>query len=176
MTTRQEVYSVLDTQPYLLEDGKASLKEALGAIDTERDYQDWRWNASTTVTEGRHSVGEFLVFMDDYVREAKAQLSAGDDLALHTIRKVAGLGVACMEQHGAPEPDIFEQQPILTGQGADSLLELVEDGLRDAKTLISRNGEPTASRLALGKLREVTNLCVACMQQHGAPQRMAPGA
>lgn len=85
-TTRQEVYE---------------------AIDTERDYQDQRWNIATTASAGIHSVSEFILFMDDYLREAKTQLSRNGEpqasaMALETLRKVIGMGVACMEQHGAP--------------------------------------------------------------------------
>jgi hypothetical protein len=82
-------------------------KEVYALIDGERDYQDSRWNAATTITEGQHTTGEFLVFMKDYLDEAFKQLSrqgepkASQD-ALGTIRKVAGLAVACMEQNGAP--------------------------------------------------------------------------
>jgi hypothetical protein len=84
-----------------------SRKEVYELIDGERDYQDSRWNASTTITEGQHTPGEFLVFMQDYLREAFTQISrqgepkASQD-ALGTIRKLAGLAVACMEQNGAP--------------------------------------------------------------------------
>lgn len=87
---------------------KISRAKVYAAIDSERDYQDNRWNAATTPTEGKHSVGEFIIFMEDYLREAKTQLSrqgepkASQD-ALNTLRKVLGLGVACMEQNGAPE-------------------------------------------------------------------------
>lgn len=85
-TTRQEVYA---------------------AIDGERDYQDQRWNGTTTSTAGKHSVAEFVLFMDDYLREAKTHLSRNGEpeasvVALITLRKIIGMGVACMEQHGAP--------------------------------------------------------------------------
>ena len=85
----------------------ASRGEVYSAIDSERSYQDGRWNCSTTSTCGRHSVTEFLVFMNDYVEEALHFLSRNGEpeasqKALDIVRKVATLGVACMEQHGAP--------------------------------------------------------------------------
>ena len=70
------------------------------AIDSERDYQERRWNL-------HHEVAAFILFMEEYLGFARNVISTkGDpqasDEALHQIRKVAGLAVACMEQHGAP--------------------------------------------------------------------------
>ncbi len=85
----------------------ATRQEAYAAIDSERDYQDRRWNANTTTTAGKHSATEFLVFMRDYVEEALHTVSregepAASEKALEIVRKVTALGVSCMEQHGAP--------------------------------------------------------------------------
>lgn len=82
-------------------------KDVYVVLDGERDYQDSRWNADTTVTEGKHSVAEFALFMDDYLREARTQLSRNGEpeasqMALDTLRKVVGMGIACFEQHGVP--------------------------------------------------------------------------
>jgi RPA family protein len=73
--------------------------EVFSLIDGERDYQDLRWKDSLS-----RSVGDFLVYMDDYMRKAKERFTAveGTDEALDVIRKVTALGVACMEKHGAP--------------------------------------------------------------------------
>jgi len=81
--------------------------EVYEAIDGEREYQERRWNPDTTSTGGAHSVTEFLVYMQDYVNEALHHVSRNADpeaslVALNVVRKVAALGVACMEQHGAP--------------------------------------------------------------------------
>jgi len=84
---------------------KATRIEVYAAIDGERDYQDSRWNHETTASEGIHSPGEFLVFMKDYLDEAftkfsrQAEPKATEDV-LDIIRKIAGMGVACMEQNG----------------------------------------------------------------------------
>lgn len=82
-------------------------QEVYAAIEGERSYQDSRWNVGTTPTEGKHTVTEWLAYIADYVREGMTQVTrAGDpeasQAALNTIRKITGLGVACMEQHGAP--------------------------------------------------------------------------
>lgn len=84
MTTREEVYAVLDG---------------------EREYQG-KWDNAPS--EGLHEVGAFICFMQDYLDEARHQISRGSDpeaslAALHTLRKVTAMGVACMEQHGAPK-------------------------------------------------------------------------
>jgi len=87
MATRQEVYS---------------------AIDSERDYQDRRWNPQTTTSGGKHSLEEWLVYMEDYINEAKHIMSRSskqesEPQALNIMRKVAAMAVSAMEQHGAPQ-------------------------------------------------------------------------
>lgn len=77
------------------------------AIDTERAYQDRRRNGETTTTGGGHSLEEWFMYMEDYIAEAKHILSRqarqdADPLALDIMRKVAGMAVCAMEQHGAP--------------------------------------------------------------------------
>lgn len=83
-----------------------SREDVFEAINSEREYQDSLW-----VPEdygGIHSVTEFLLYMDDYLAEAKHIVSreagpACDHMALEIIRKVVSMGVSCMEQHGAPK-------------------------------------------------------------------------
>jgi len=89
-------------------------KQVYKAIDSERAYQDQRWNESTTTTEGKHTVTEWLVYIQDYAAEALHIVSreadpAASEKALHIIRKVGGMAVACMEQQGAPVRRGFEQ-------------------------------------------------------------------
>lgn len=81
------------------------------AIDGERKYQDSKWNPDTTPSGGNHPVGSWLTFMDSYLREAQDQISRGadpeaSDAALHTIRKIAAMAVACMEQNGVKYREI----------------------------------------------------------------------
>jgi hypothetical protein len=91
------------------------------AIDGERDYQDERWGGSGT--HGVHSVTEFLTYIQDYTNEALHIESREEDAnqkALHIVRKIAALGVACMEQHGAPNrqrPYKIVGNPVGKGQG-----------------------------------------------------------
>lgn len=93
-----------------------SRKEVYAAIDTEREYQNHLWEKEAC--QNKHSVAEFVLYLEDYVAEARKQLARGTEPAaaaeaLNTLRKVAGLAVACMEQHGAPVRDIHD---LLTAQ------------------------------------------------------------
>ena len=86
MTTRPEVYA---------------------AIDGERDYQDSRWNSETTTSEGKHELEEWLIYIDDYVTEAKHTIARlprqeSSPKVLASLRKIAAMCVCAMEQHGAP--------------------------------------------------------------------------
>lgn len=85
----------------------SSRNAVYAAINGERDYQDSKWNENTTTTKGIHSVSEWILYMESYLEEARTQVSRNPDpeaseLALNTIRKIAGMAVCCMEQHGAP--------------------------------------------------------------------------
>ena len=85
----------------------ASRQDVYAAIDSERDYQDKRWNAATTTSKGLHSQTEWIAYMEDYLREAKHLLARtpkqdARDGVNHIMRKVLAMGVCCMEEHGAP--------------------------------------------------------------------------
>jgi hypothetical protein len=75
-------------------------KEVYEILDTERAYQDEKWGAAH---DAQHTVGDFLVFMDTYLKMAKTEYTRvnGDTAALEVLRKVTALGVACMEINGA---------------------------------------------------------------------------
>jgi len=76
--------------------------EVFEAIDSERDHQDQKWG---TLEQHPHEVGSWLTIMRNLLSEADAAYCCqrGDAGALEEIRKVAAVGVACMEQHGAPK-------------------------------------------------------------------------
>lgn len=72
-------------------------------IDGEREYQDKRWNRETTVSEGEHTPEAWLIYMEDYLNEAKHIISreatqTANPKAMEIIRKVTAMGVAAMEQ------------------------------------------------------------------------------
>jgi len=82
-----------------------SIESVFTAIREERQYQDNVWNDQTTTSGGQHSIEEFVLYMDDYMRQIKEQLTrntktVADQLALDTMRKIVSLGVCCMEQNG----------------------------------------------------------------------------
>lgn len=83
---------------------KLSRKEVYKAIDSERNYQDTLSSTRTDRPDGQHSVGEFLVLLKEYTDRALQAWTdnPGDAAALDVLRKVAGIAVRCMEQHGAP--------------------------------------------------------------------------
>lgn len=85
----------------------------LNAIDGELQYQDQKWPGHT------HSVGEYILIAEKCLADAKRkwQTCLGDDAALHEIRQVAAVCVACMEEHYAPERGV----PIQNGKGQEDL-------------------------------------------------------
>lgn len=86
--------------------------DVYAAIDSERAYQEHRWSEDTTQSGGTHTPTEWLVYIQDYLTQAFNQASRHPDpvsrnLVLDTIRKIAAMGVACMEQHYAPRREGF---------------------------------------------------------------------
>lgn len=89
-----------------------SRNDVYAALDSERDYQDMR--KSRDQGQEFHSVEEFLLYMEDYLHEARnvASRTWGPEAkpkTLEVLRKVTALGVACMEIHGAPQRAGFER-------------------------------------------------------------------
>ena len=88
----------------------ATRQEVFEALDSERAYQNTRW-APSDDPSGRvpHTITEWLSYMQYYVNEGlKVQtLSSDQGAGLPWLRKVAALGVAGMEQHGAPRREGF---------------------------------------------------------------------
>ena len=81
--------------------------EVYAAIDSERDYQDAKWGntlSNNRPGKGGRSIDEFAAYIVGYTNKMIDVVSTfGDPIKkLSTIRKIAGLCVACMEQHGAP--------------------------------------------------------------------------
>lgn len=84
---------------------KSSRQEVYNAIDGERDYQATVWNETTTTSGGEHSMVEFLVYIQDYTTEALHVNTRKPDqeanvFSQHSLRKIAALAVAALEQHG----------------------------------------------------------------------------
>lgn len=91
-----------------------SRAEVYAAIDSERDYQDARWGRQQYPTvsgssnelrkDGNRTLDEFILYMAGYMNDTVQIGSHTTDpvVKLDFIRKVTALGVAAMEQHGAP--------------------------------------------------------------------------
>ncbi len=82
-----------------------SREEVYAAIDSERDYQA-KWDSAES--GGKHEVAAWILYMEHYLQQAREleSTAAAEDVrekVLSKIRCVAALGVACMEQHGAPK-------------------------------------------------------------------------
>ena len=92
----------------ILQEIKVILRnEVYAAIDSERDYQDGRWGASASSGNpgsGERTIDEFALYISAYSDDLKGIASHALDPTdkLDSVRKVAGLCVACLEQHGAP--------------------------------------------------------------------------
>jgi hypothetical protein len=92
----------------------ATRVEVYASLDSERRYQDSRWNRKTTSTGGAHeSLLEWIAYQEHYLGLAKVILSTkpepdATEAALHVQRKVTALGVAAMEAIGAPQRPVHE--------------------------------------------------------------------
>jgi len=73
-------------------------------IDGEREYQNERWKEDKMPSGTHvHTPEEWIVYMEDYLDEAKHILSRNEapecyKPAMEIIRKVTAMGVAAMEQ------------------------------------------------------------------------------
>ena len=75
------------------------------AINGERSYQEMKWG---DLVDNPQSVGAYLTLMRVHLTRAENDWadSDGNIEALHCLRKVLAIGVACGEQHGMPcRPD-----------------------------------------------------------------------
>ena len=86
----------------------ATRQEVFEAIDTEREYQDQVWRAHSGGSEQPNplSIGEWILCAEDYLAQARARWTTEAKPEVETLeimRKVAGIAVHCMEQHGAPK-------------------------------------------------------------------------
>lgn len=83
-------------------------KDVYRLIDGERDYQDSRWNTETTISHNIHTPGEWFMYIEDYINEAKHILSRearqdANSKAMSIMRKVAAMTVCAMEYNETPE-------------------------------------------------------------------------
>jgi len=84
---------------------KTTREQVYQAIDSERAYQEQRWHGDDQEGQAGHSLEAWLVYIKDYTEEALHTLSresykTANDKAIDSLRKIAGLAVAAMEEHG----------------------------------------------------------------------------
>lgn len=75
--------------------------EVYSALNSERDYQD---KLGSDRTDGaQHTVGDYIVMLQSYQHKLTEAWTnnAGTEEALKVIRKIGGIAVHCMEDHGA---------------------------------------------------------------------------
>lgn len=101
--------------------------QVYAVINGERDYQDMRKSRDSGAPS--HSVEEYLLYMEDYLQEARrvASRTWGPDAkpaTLDIVRKVTALGVACMEDNGAIPRKLITNGDLAAGvkaaRGSDS--------------------------------------------------------
>lgn len=85
--------------------------EVYAALDSERVYQDQVWGdvaSSGRPGNGDRTLDEFALYILEYADQLrKVAGTTGDpEKKLNAVRKVGGLVVACMEQHGAPHREL----------------------------------------------------------------------
>jgi hypothetical protein len=83
-------------------------QEVYAALDSERAYQDERWGSSRSSGHpgaGERTLDEFALYISGYADDLRKIASHVMDPQekLAVVRKIGGLAVACMEQHGAPK-------------------------------------------------------------------------
>lgn len=79
-------------------------------IDSERDYQDSRWDDHLETRSGKNdildrdkSIAEWLTYIEFHLAEAKHSVYALESKrAKESIRKIAALAVACLENNECP--------------------------------------------------------------------------
>jgi hypothetical protein len=94
--------------PFPIKGAVVSRDRVYRAINTERDYQDSLGPERVENDERPHTVTDELTMIATYLRKAQDAYTNNPNVngvaidALHVIRKIAGMCVRCMENHGAP--------------------------------------------------------------------------
>jgi len=123
MATREEVYEAIDTEREYQRKWDTARPE-YRTIHFDWRFVDWcnyqcsyccahdfmvqKFSKDTSKSGGKHDVAAFILFMEQYLQEAREieAKAASEDVreeVLSKIRCVVALGVACMEQYGAPK-------------------------------------------------------------------------
>jgi len=84
---------------------KLTRQQVYELIDGEREYQDKRWKVENGARV-LHSPEEWLVYIEDYLNEAKhicsrEEYGVCEAKAMNIMRKIAAMAVCAMEQNGS---------------------------------------------------------------------------
>jgi hypothetical protein len=86
---------------------KLDRRDVYKRIDSERNYQDFRWNTNLRegdVPDEEKPVAEWLNYIEFHLLKAKnSNYHWNKEASLAELRKVAALAVRAMEIHGCPE-------------------------------------------------------------------------
>lgn len=84
-------------------------KKVYQRIDTERDYQDFKWAEGlrdSGIPDSKKSIAEWLVYIEHLLNQAKEEVYYLEKKeALAHVRKLVATGVACLEYNGCPKRD-----------------------------------------------------------------------
>jgi hypothetical protein len=152
-----------------------SFNDVVTALRTERQYQLRRWGIRQedgSMVEPKHSLADFLVYMQDYMNETlhAASRQPGTQPALTSLRKVVTLAIAALEQRG------WDMAAIVAGilakrtaagavlKNASQYLLRIQVVLRDAAyaTAVYASSETT-----LDCLLDIIDLGCRCFEDYG---------
>ena len=85
----------------------STFSEVCDVVEGERAYQELRWGPFES--HGKHEVASFVTFLSYHLEQATMCAATGERDVLDQVRKIAGLAIACLEQHGAPAREISEE-------------------------------------------------------------------
>ena len=83
------------------------VNEVWDALMSERSYQKMKWNHSASSGQpgnGERTIDEYALYITEYAAQLRhlAGTALDPKEKLDAVRKVTALGMACMEEHGAP--------------------------------------------------------------------------
>jgi hypothetical protein len=164
----------------------ASLETVIEALRTERQYQLRRWGCRQpdgSMIEVPHSVADYVLYMQDYYHEARHHVSREDGIAgsLEALRKLVGLGIACLEQHDRKDKDehyTFDDLaerirrtgrfvPLTLNPDYSNYLLKIGFHLADAVKYAAWFNQP----VALSAVRDMVQVGVECFGQYGIEPR-----
>lgn len=96
---------------------KSSQQEVEKAIDGEIQYSFSKWDPSSTESGGEHSVAEWIIYIEDYLGEAKRVMSRQPEpdattKAKHALRKIASMATIALMQNGVVTRQIEGARPV----------------------------------------------------------------